>query len=118
MPEERDIRDLHEDAGVVVLFRSVLTRKAGPDYESMHADMVTLAREMPGFVDYRNYVSQDGERLSVIWWDSHEGLAKWRDHSQHRFAQRYGKETWYAWYRIEIADRLRGYAFDRNASDQ
>ena len=113
MAEERDIRDLHDDAGVVVLFRTQLTREAGPEYEKMSDEMTTLASEMPGFVDYRSYVSQTGERLSVIWFETHEALDKWRDHSQHRFAQRYGREKWYAWFRIEVADRVRGHGFDR-----
>ncbi len=65
MAEDRDIRDLHDDAGVVVIFRSQLTREAGRDYEQMSDDMVTLASEMPGFVDYRSYVGQTGERMSA-----------------------------------------------------
>ena len=76
-------------------------------------DMIVLASEMPGFVDYRSYVSQLGERLAVIWFENHEAVDAWRNHSQHKFAQRYGKEKWYAWFRIEVCDRVRGYGFDR-----
>ena len=108
-----DLRDLHENAKVVVLFRSQLTRDAGPDYEKMSDEMIELASEMPGFIDYRSYVSQMGERLAVIWWESHEAVDAWREHSRHRYAQRYGREKWYAWFAIEVADRVRGHGFER-----
>jgi len=50
---------------VLVLFRSHLTPEAGADYHEMGDEVLAAAREMPGFVDYKRYLSDDGERLSV-----------------------------------------------------
>ncbi|HTD42971.1 MAG TPA: antibiotic biosynthesis monooxygenase [Bryobacteraceae bacterium] len=53
---------------VVILFRSRLTAEAGGDYHHMAAEMLATAREMRGFIEYKAFRADDGERISVIWW--------------------------------------------------
>ena len=58
---------------IVVLFRSKLVTV--PDgYDAMAQEMEDLARTMPGFVDVKTYKAQDGERLTVVWWENEETL--------------------------------------------
>jgi len=105
--------DPYERARVVVLFRSELGDEAGPDYRATADAMLERARGMPGFVAFRSYAGEDGERLSVIWWESHETLAAWRDDAEHRAAQRLGRDRWYRWFRLEVCDRVRTAGFER-----
>ncbi len=67
---------------ILVLFRSRLTPEAGDDYQAMAEEMVATARNMPGFIDYTFYTSENGERLSVIEvrWESQETMKAWREH--------------------------------------
>jgi len=98
---------------VVVLFRSKLTDEAGDDYKAMAGEMLARARTMPGFVDFKTYQAEDGERVSVIHWESQETLRAWSDDLRHIVAQRQGRESWYQYFRVEVAEVARSYGFDR-----
>ena len=99
----------------VVLFRSRKTDAADSDeYRAALAEMLERARRAPGFVDFRAYAPAEGdETLSVIWWRDAETLRAWREDERHRFAQRRGREDWYAWYRLEVAEIVRESEFER-----
>lgn len=96
---------------IIVLFSSRLTAAAGQDYEAMAAEALETARGMPGFVDYKSYRAEDGEKLSVVWWQDEETMAAWRNHPRHRVAQHLGREKWYSEYQIEVAEVRREGAF-------
>ena len=53
---------------VVILFRSKLSEAAVEGYPDMASEMLERAKQMPGFIDFKSYKSDDGERLSVIHW--------------------------------------------------
>ena len=97
---------------IVVLFRSKLV-DAPDGYAEMAQEMVTLAQTMPGFVDVKAYKSDDGERLTVVWWQDEETLKGWREQARHRVAQRLGRERWYEYYKIEVAEVVRNNSFER-----
>ena len=101
---------------VVVLFRSRLTGEAGAEYEETAERMLALARGMPGFVSFKQFAARDGERLSVIEFDTAEHLAAWREHPEHRKAQARGREAFYAEYRLTVAETIRDYGFRRDAA--
>ncbi|HVN87501.1 MAG TPA: antibiotic biosynthesis monooxygenase [Candidatus Binatia bacterium] len=103
---------------VIVLFRSKLTDAAGDDYQAMAEEMLDRARTMPGFVDFKTYAAADGERISVIHWESLETLRPWTDDVRHVMAQRLGRQKWYEYFRVEVAEIARSYGFDRRPSTQ
>jgi heme-degrading monooxygenase HmoA len=100
---------------VVVLFRSKLTAEAGDDYAAMAAEMVERARSMAGFVDFKSFQADDGERLSVIHWESQESMRAWSTDLRHIVARRLGREKWYESFSVEVAEVARSYRFDRPA---
>jgi quinol monooxygenase YgiN len=51
---------------VMAIFRSRLCRENAAEFQGFAARMLDLARSMPGFISYQVYVSEDGERCSVI----------------------------------------------------
>lgn len=98
---------------VVVVFRSRLTAEAGDDYSAMAAEMLATAKEMPGFVEFKSFHADDGERVSLVYWQDQETMAAWRSHPRHRIAQAGGRSKWYTSYRIEVAEVVRENKFER-----
>lgn len=94
---------------VVVLFRSRLASEDG--YHEMADEMLATAKEMPGFVEFKSFKAEDGERMSVVWWQDEETMSAWRNHPRHRVAQQTGRAKWYESYRIEVAHVVRENAF-------
>jgi heme-degrading monooxygenase HmoA len=98
---------------MIILFRSRLRDDAGPGYQDMAAEMLATAKTMPGFIDYKRFTADDGERLTLVRWQDEETLRGWREHERHRLAQRLGREQWYAEYHIEVAELVRDSAWAR-----
>jgi heme-degrading monooxygenase HmoA len=96
---------------VVVVFRARLKDGPGKDYEETDRRMAALAATMPGFLSYLPCTSADGEDVAIIEFESHESVDRWREHPEHREAQRLGKERWFAEYRITVCDAVRDYSF-------
>jgi heme-degrading monooxygenase HmoA len=102
---------------IIVLFRSKLV-DAPDGYGEMAQEMEDLARTMPGFVDVKAFKAEDGERLTVVWWQDEATLKSWREQVRHRVAQRLGREKWYQYYKLEVAEVLRANAFERSGPDE
>jgi|SRR5277367_5602694 len=100
---------------IVVVFRSRLTPEAGDDYGLMAEEMVATAKEMPGFVEVKSFTAEDGERLTLVWWQDRETLTAWRNHPRHRVAQEAGRSKWYEYYKIDVAEVIRDGVFDRSS---
>jgi heme-degrading monooxygenase HmoA len=66
--------------------------------------MKTLASAMPGYLGYKVFTADDGERVSIIEFESLESEQAWRDHPEHRRAQQRGRAEFYAGYRIQVCD--------------
>jgi heme-degrading monooxygenase HmoA len=96
---------------VVVVFRSRAKRGIVQEMQEADARMAALAATMPGYVSYRQYTSSDGEDVALVEFESHETAAVWREHPEHREAQRLGRERWFAEYRITVCDAVRDYSF-------
>jgi len=97
----------------IILFRSKLTDQAGEDYQAMNAEMESLVRQNPGFIDVKSYKSEDGERLTVVWWRDEKSLLEWRNLMRHREAQSTGRQKWYQYYNMEVASVTRTSSFER-----
>ncbi len=99
---------------VVTLFWSRLRDDLGAaglaEYESDLAHIYSLARNMPGFVCITPYPGTDGERLSIVIFDSEESQTAWATHPEHVAAQQRGKDRYYDEYQIVIATPTRFHA--------
>ena len=69
--------------------------------------MLALAQSMPGFVSYKRYVAEDGERVSLPEWRSAEWLRAWREHPRHWEIQALGRSRYYAEYTSYVCDSPR-----------
>lgn len=98
---------------VVVVFRSRVRAGCETEIERMGTELYELASATPGFIGYREYIAEDGENVSLVEFDSHEALAAWRDHPDHRFAQAAGRDRLFDDYQIQVCDMVREYSFNR-----
>ncbi len=97
---------------IVTIFRSRLKTTAGDEYEETAEAMLDAARRMPGFVDFKTFRADDGERVSVITFADRPSHDAWRDDDRHRHAQRAGRERFYAEYQIQVCHCLAVHRFE------
>jgi heme-degrading monooxygenase HmoA len=100
---------------VITLFRSRLRPQAGEEYQRWARRMSELASAMPGFVSLKTFAADDGERVSIIEFESEGTHAAWRNHPEHREAQRLGRDRFYSEFQIQICSPVRRYDFTRPA---
>ena len=79
--------------------------------------MVKLASSMPGYISHKGFFAEDGERCTIVEFESEEAQRAWRMHPEHRDAQSQGREIYYAVLQPPLCDVKRQSKFDRNASD-
>ena len=103
---------------VVTVIRSRLADGAyDAGYEQRAADMLERAKAMPGFVSFKSFAADDGERVSIIHFDSAESQRAWAADAEHRAAQAEGRASFYVEYRIVVADVTRDHAWRERASN-
>jgi heme-degrading monooxygenase HmoA len=103
----------HGAGPVVTVFRSRLRPEARDEYGEWADRMLELARAMPGFVEFKAFEAQDGERVSVITFANLDAQRAWRDHPEHRVAQRLGRDRFYESYAIQVCEVLGETGFTR-----
>jgi len=57
---------------------------------------------MPGYVSEKNFVAEDGERVTIVEFENEEGLRAWRTNPEHLAAQRLGRRKYYTEYHIQV----------------
>ncbi len=98
---------------VITIFRSRLRREHESEFHELADRMLELAESMPGFRSYKVFSAADGERCSIIEFDSHEHLRAWREHPEHRKAQGLGRERYYQHYTLQVTEPVRASRFER-----
>ena len=101
---------------VVAVFRSRLRPEHAGEFQDLADEMLELAASMPGFISYKCYTSEDGERASIVEFESAECLRAWREHPEHRQAQRIGRERFYVEYSLHVCEPIRSSRFERATS--
>ena len=94
---------------MVTVFRSRLRPEHVEEYQQLAPRMHALAESMPGFVSAKTFTAPDGERVSIEEFVSPETLEAWRNHPEHREAQRLGREKFYAEFHVQVCRVERDY---------
>lgn len=95
---------------VLTVFRNRL-RPDARDYPEMAARMSELAKRMPGYVSHKTFVAEDGERVTIVEFESEEAQRAWRMHPEHLEAQKKGRQAFYSEFRLQICTVQRESAF-------
>jgi heme-degrading monooxygenase HmoA len=96
-----------------VIFTSLRTDIDAEGYATTAERMVQLASEQPGFLGVESARGADGLGITVSYWDSLDSIRRWREHAEHRLAQRDGKAKWYASYRLRVCRVEEEFQFER-----
>lgn len=103
-------------SAILTVFRSRLRPDATAlGYQEVAEEMERRARTMPGFVEFKTFTADDGERVAIVMFDSAADHERWRADPDHRAAQRRGREDFYSEYRIAVAEVLREHGWTSNA---
>ena len=99
---------------ILTVFRNRLRPEHRDEYSATSERMTELAREMPGFVDAKTFTADDGERVTVVTFADLDSERAWRDHPEHREAQRSGIDRFYSEYSITVATVFYDHRFEHH----
>lgn len=102
---------------VMTVFRSRLRTDAPLDrYDAQADEMLELARQQPGFVDFKSFRADDGERVSIATFATIFDQQAWATRPAHREAQRAGRDAYYEQYDLTTAAVIDRRVFDHTDS--
>jgi heme-degrading monooxygenase HmoA len=96
---------------IVAVFRSRLDPLHQEEYAVWAARMSELAREVPGYVSHKGFAAADGERVTIVEFESEQGLQAWARHPEHVEAKKLGRRAFFESYRVQVCSVLRDTAF-------
>ena len=92
--------------------------ESGDDiYEMMASRMVALAQKQPGFLGLESVRSNDGIGITVSYWSDRDAIQKWGKQAEHVSFQAMGRQEFYHWYRIRIAEVFKDQIFISDDAD-
>jgi heme-degrading monooxygenase HmoA len=100
---------------IVTVFRSRLKPEAQEEYGPMAKRMSELARAVPGYISHKAFVADDGERVTIVEFESEDALHEWRIHPEHAKAKRRGIESFFSDYKFQICEVVKGRAWAAKA---
>ena len=102
-----------EPGQIVTVFRNRLHGPNVARYAERAEEIHALALTMPGLVDVKTFTADDGERVTIATFADVEAQRAWREHDEHRAAQREGRADYYDEYSIQVCETLRAREFQK-----
>jgi heme-degrading monooxygenase HmoA len=102
---------------IVTVFRSRLMPGVRDEYLALATRMNELAKTMPGYISHKGFFADDGERVTVVEFESEEGMRAWRMNPEHRAAQKKAREIYYSEYSVQICNMVREAKFKRDEAE-
>jgi heme-degrading monooxygenase HmoA len=96
---------------ILTVFRSRLNEAFSAEYDRHVATTSALAEGMAGFLGHKMFVAEDGERVTLVEFDSMESQRAWSLSAEHRAAAIAGRRGFYSEYRIQICSVTRDSKF-------
>ncbi len=98
---------------IVTVFRSRLVEGQRDAYVSYAPEIYDLAKASPGFLYAKTFTAADGERLTVVEFDSMENHRIWSENRKHLEAKKRGIAEFYQEYHIGVCELLYEHHFER-----
>ena len=92
---------------ILTLFRSRLDPRHLDEYSDAVQHTAPLAEAMPGFLGHKVFSAEDGERLTVVMFDSIESQRAWSRATAHKDAAKAGRKRFYTEYTVQVCEVLR-----------
>jgi heme-degrading monooxygenase HmoA len=96
---------------IVTVFRSRLRPENRDEYTVWATRMSELARAMPGYISHKIFVAEDGERVTIVEFETLEHTQAWATHPEHVAAKKKGREGFYSDYSIQVCEPIGSHAF-------
>lgn len=100
-------------AQVITVFRSRLRDDVADEYFTLASELRERAGRIDGFVEQKVFVAEDGERLTLVVFDTDTAQHSWRTDPVHRAAQHRGREEFYDEYDVTVAEAVRRHTWRR-----
>jgi len=101
---------------IVTVFRSRLLPGVREEYVVLANRMNELAATMPGYISHKGFFAEDGERVTVVEFESEEGMRAWRMNPEHIDAQRKARQKYYSEYHVQVCEVVRQSDFKRDVA--
>lgn len=98
---------------VLTVFRNRLRPDAGEAYGETLKRMLEIVSQMPGYIQHKVYTAADGERCTIVEFDTEEHQRAWATHAEHVQAKQKGRESYYSEYRLQVCSVVRDSKFPR-----
>jgi heme-degrading monooxygenase HmoA len=96
---------------IVTIFRSRLLPDCQPEYDEFVDLTAERVEEAAGFKSHKLFVAEDGERLTLVEFESEEAQRAWNRSREHVDARKAGRARFYSEYTIQICEVLRESSF-------
>ena len=104
-----------ENTMILVVFRGRVRAELVGEMAAFDGELKVAAKAIPGFIEYKEFASEDGEFATIVTFEDAESLRMWREHPRHREAIRLGYERWMSSYDISVCEVQRHYTRDDRA---
>ena len=85
-------------------------------YQADAARMAELAKEQPGYLSFKSYVSEDGEVIALSEWADEASARAWGRQVEHAEVQGRGRNAYYEDYTLFACAGPRIHSFKRSES--
>ena len=99
---------------ILTVFRSRLNGGHDAEYQEFVESTSALAERSPGFIGHKMFFAPDGERVTLVEFDSIDSQRAWSLSAEHKAAAKAGRKSFYEQYRIQICDVLRDSSFTKH----
>jgi len=96
---------------IVSIFRARLKPGIDDEYMAWVQRLEEVAETMPGYLSRKAFAAPDGERVSLVEFDTEEHLRAWSMNVEHANAKKHGRENFYLAYRVQVCEVLRATQF-------
>lgn len=102
---------------IAVIFEGTPTADGRSAYLDLAARLRPLLEDIDGFISIERFESltTPGKLLSLSFWRDEQAVAQWRQLEAHRSAQRFGRDSVFADYRLRVAAVVRDYGMTDRA---
>jgi heme-degrading monooxygenase HmoA len=99
---------------ILTVFRSRVRHEAQEEYARWAARMSALAQTMPGYISHKGFSAPDGERVTIVEFESEEAQRAWAVHPEHLDAKKKGRSDFYLEYRVQTCNVVRDTGFKKS----
>jgi heme-degrading monooxygenase HmoA len=102
---------------LAVIFELEPVASSKQQYLDIAADLRADLQAVDGFISIERFesLSQPGKLLSLSFWRDEDAICAWRNLSEHRVAQKAGRDHLFNDYRLRVAEVVRDYGMNDRA---